>query len=121
MYGDSHSHVNGYSDDDMARMLAKARSNKVEIVVGVGNTLDSSEATIESSRRFSGLVPAVGIHPWFPTILDKETMERLRRLASQKEVAAIGEVGIDLVKQPLFEIETICGIQDIGREESGII
>jgi len=100
MYSDSHSHLDGYTDEQMATLLAEAKAREVEIVIGVGSDLDRSEATIEVARRFPGITVAVGIHPWWATPADLERGARLRQLLSQKEVAAIGEVGIDLEKNP---------------------
>lgn len=98
MYSDSHSHLQGYSDDQMACLVAEAEAKGVEIIVGVGSTLEISEATLELARRIPCVVPAVGMHPWWVTPAALESGARLRQLASQKEVAVIGEVGIDLEK-----------------------
>ncbi|MBI2953209.1 MAG: TatD family hydrolase [Chloroflexi bacterium] len=84
----------------MASMLAEAQAKGVEIIVGVGNNLDTSEAALDLARRTPRIVPAVGIHPWQVTASDLESDARLRQLFGQKEVVAIGEVGIDLEKDP---------------------
>lgn len=100
MYSDSHSHVDGYTDEQMAAVLAEAKAKGVETIIGVGTTLDTSEEGIQMARRFPAIVPTVGIHPWWAEAKDLNEGGRLKQLASQKEVAAIGEVGIDLEKNP---------------------
>ncbi|MDO8691462.1 MAG: TatD family hydrolase [Dehalococcoidia bacterium] len=100
MYSDSHAHMDGYTDDQMATVLADAKAKGVDIVVGVGTTLDQSQSTIEIARRFPVIVAAVGVHPWWASPADLEKQTLFRSLASQKGVVAIGEVGIDLEKNP---------------------
>lgn len=100
MYGDSHSHLDGLTDEQLKAILTEARACGVEIVMGVGTSLDSSEATVKIARRFPGIVASAGVHPWWGTPADLENGARLRDLATQKEVGAIGEIGVDLEKNP---------------------
>ncbi|MDP2659124.1 MAG: TatD family hydrolase [Dehalococcoidia bacterium] len=100
MYSDSHTHMDGYTDDQMATVLADAKAKGVDIVLGVGTTLDQSQATIEIARRFPVIIAAVGVHPWWASPADLEKQTLFRSLASQRGVVAIGEVGIDLEKNP---------------------
>lgn len=100
MYSDSHCHLDGYQEGQLASLLEAAGAQGVELVVGVGTTLETSENALDWSRRFPIIAPAVGVHPWWATPLDRETSGRLRQLASQKGVAAIGEVGVDLEREP---------------------
>lgn len=100
MYSDSHSHLDGYEEDQLASALAEARAKGVEMVVGVGTTLETSESTLTLSRRFPEIVPAVGLHPWWAIPLEEEATARLRQLAAQKEVVALGEIGVDLDREP---------------------
>ncbi|MDP2728591.1 MAG: TatD family hydrolase [Dehalococcoidia bacterium] len=100
MYSDSHSHINGYTESQLAVVMEEARAKGVGMVVGVGSNLEASMITIRISRLVPGLIPAVGVHPWWATPLDEEALAQLRQLATQKEVAAIGEVGIDLEREP---------------------
>ncbi len=100
MYSDSHAHVDGFTDHQMVAVLADAKAQGVDIVLGVGTTLDQSQSTIDISRRFPIIVPAVGVHPWWASPADLEKESLFRSLASEGNVRAIGEVGIDLVKNP---------------------
>lgn len=101
MYSDSHSHVDGYEEGQLTSILEAAKAQGVQMVVGVGTTLEASEITVGLSRRFAMIIPAVGMHPWWAILLDGGTSARLRQLASQKGVAAIGEVGIELELEPI--------------------
>jgi len=100
MYSDSHSHLDEHPEGQLASILEQAAAKAVELVVGVATTLEAAETTIDLSRRFPSIVPTVGIHPWMAIPLDVETSSKLRKLAGTKGVAAIGEVGIDLERQP---------------------
>lgn len=100
MYADSHCHLNGYADDVLTSLLANARANGVETFVAIAGNLDTSRENLELARRIPDVLPAVGIHPWHAAPLDVSASTSLKQLASQKGVVALGEVGIDLVRQP---------------------
>ncbi len=100
MYADSHCHLDDHPESQLKTMMDRAKAQGVELVVGVGTTIESSEATLQLSRRLPGIIPSAGVHPWWAVPLEGDTLARLRQLAGQKEVAAIGEVGVDLERQP---------------------
>lgn len=65
---------------------------------GVVSLLTPREPLLE------GQLYSVGIHPWAtPTLVDEDTFHELEHTASRREVVAIGECGVDLLKGgPLF-------------------
>lgn len=100
MYCDSHCHLDGYEEDQLVTLLENASNKEVEMIVGVGTTLEASEIATDLSRRFPNVVPAVGVHPWWAIPLEGEALATLKRLAGLKGVVAIGEVGIDSERYP---------------------
>ncbi len=100
MYSDAHLHIDAHPEAQLARILEECRASGVEIVVAVSSTLAAARATIDYARRFPMIIPHVGMHPWHVTPLDEATTSEMRRLAREKDVAGIGEIGIDLEKDP---------------------
>lgn len=88
----------------------------VRRIVNVGADMTSSHTTVELSKGFEFIYGAVGVHPdsagelvWYAQgpndkdyagiVKNEETcrknIEELRKLASEKKVVAIGEIGLD--------------------------
>jgi TatD DNase family protein len=103
MFTDSHVHLDRYTDEEVSRLLLRARQASVTRFLTVGVDLASSERAILLARQHPGLHAAVGLHPTFlhedfSAPIGQYT-ERLRALAQHSpEVVAIGEAGIDLVE-----------------------
>lgn len=95
MFSDSHTHVDGYSEDRLEQVLAGARAAGVELLVAASQHLESAARTVAIARRQPGVVPAVGIHPWNAVAIDDQLYRKLREQASAPEVVAISEIGLD--------------------------
>src|SRR5581483_5533610 len=103
MFADSHIHLDRYTDEEAAVLLARARQANVTHFLTVGVDLDSSEQAILLARQHSGLAAAVGLHPSYLADDFSSQMpryqERLCSLAQRStQVVAIGEAGIDLLE-----------------------
>ena len=57
------------------------------------------QSCINISKRFPQVVPCLGIHPWFISTADDNWQIELQNLLS-KNLAAIGEIGLDCWKNP---------------------
>lgn len=96
MIVDSHAHISTRKfDADRAEVLARAREAGLEAIVDVGCDLASSEASAALAAREPLVWAAVGVHPHEAKHWDAETPARLRALAAQERVVAIGEMGLD--------------------------
>lgn len=103
-YVDSHIHLDRYSDDDAAALLARAAQAGVEAFLTVGVDLPASRRAITLAERFGahyGVYAAVGLHPAFlasddPIPIDR-ALEQLRLVAqsARARIVAIGEIGLD--------------------------
>ena len=100
MFSDFHSHLDDYTPDKLKEVLDKASTEKVEIILGNGTTLDTSQQTINIAQHHQGVFAAVGIHPWQAIPPTKEVLKKLGEMAKQKGVAAIGEIGLDYARSP---------------------
>jgi TatD DNase family protein len=89
-------------------VLAQASAVGVTHILSVGTDLRSSAECVRLAARFPGVFAAVGIHPHDAAEFGPSALVELRRLASQPNVVAIGEIGLDNVRAtvppPLQEI-----------------
>ena len=104
MLFDSHAHINNESFDEEEReaLIAKIEASKVDYVMDIGFNPESSELAVKHANRLSWCYAAVGCHPHDTKDMDEEKLDRLRELAQEEKVRAIGEIGLDYywVKEP---------------------
>ena len=94
---DSHTHINndGYSEEERAQLIAAIEDSEVAYVMDVGFDLPSSERAVSDAALLSWCYAAVGVHPHDTKTMTEEIYEKIRRLAGQPKVQAIGEIGLD--------------------------
>ena len=94
---DAHAHL---TDARFARdreaVLSRADAAGVTRILAVGEDLSSSEAAVALARSSPLVRAAVGIHPHRANAFDEDSLPRLRELAGDEHVVAVGEIGIDL-------------------------
>ena len=94
---DSHTHINndGYSEEERAQLIAAIEDSEVAYVMDVGFDLPSSERAVSDAALLPWCYAAVGVHPHDTKTMTEEIYEKIRRLAWQPKVQAIGEIGLD--------------------------
>jgi len=97
---DAHSHLASYKPEEVQKILKRARAQRVELILAVGESLESSEMCINYAQQNEGVYAASAIHPWNAVLPTAEIQECLERLAKMRGVVVIGEVGLDFVKNP---------------------
>lgn len=96
MLFDSHAHLDdGRYDNDREQVILEAKQNKVEYILNVGSSLNSSIRSINLANKYEGIFASVGIHPHNAKDIDEDTIEILKSLTNNKKVVAIGEIGLD--------------------------
>lgn len=93
---DTHVHL----DDEQfcgqqADVIARAREAGVESLLAVGTTVASSEAVVRLAQEHPEVHAAVGIHPNHVAQAAVGDWERIRELAQEPRVVALGETGLD--------------------------
>jgi TatD DNase family protein len=91
---DSHCHLDAMGVD-VRQSLVDAAAVGVTRVVTVGDTLASSQWSVDTAAAHPGVAAAVGVHPNELGDLDESTWDGLAALAARPEVVAIGETGLD--------------------------
>jgi TatD DNase family protein len=93
---DSHCHLDSkVYHGRVEELLAEASSSGVHTVVNIGADLPSSEKSVQLAAQHEILYATVGIHPHDATTLNPSALSRLRELAAERKVVAIGEIGLD--------------------------
>jgi len=95
---DSHCHLDFEPlSNDLEGILRRARSAGIEKMVNIGSSLRSSEKSVKIAEQYPNIWATVGLHPHdADSILDFEgTMEKIKELAKNEKVVAIGEIGLD--------------------------
>ncbi len=106
---DSHAHV-AFSqfDEDREEVIDRARGAGVEGWIEVGTDIGSSKKAIELARQYGlrqplGVWATVGVHPSEAEGLNWLGWKKLWKLVKEKEVVAVGEVGVDLYRGGLWQ------------------
>ena len=97
---DCHTHLDTFTDAEVAGVLERAGCAGVGLVVSAGTTLASSARALQLSSSFPQLFAGVGIHPMDLTgALDENTYSRLADLASSTDkVLVVSEIGLDFME-----------------------
>ncbi len=96
MLVDTHAHLQWKNfNEDLGKVLARARDNKVGRILNVGFDLEGSVKGVKLAEQNEELYAAVGIHPHNASQLSPELIETLKELADNPKVVAIGEIGLD--------------------------
>ena len=93
---DTHAHYDSrqfHSDRD--QVLSALPGQGVELVVNPGCDLASSQTAVELAGRYPFVYAAVGVHPEDCGDWEDGHIDRLRALAAQPKVVAVGEIGLD--------------------------
>src|SRR3990167_8528469 len=93
---DVHCHLNFHAfDKDYDEVIKKAFGQGVEKIINVGTKIDSSQKAVELAKEYEDLFAIVGVHPHHADKLEDGWDKELEKLAKDKKVVAIGEIGLD--------------------------
>jgi len=93
---DTHCHLDfPQFDQDRNAVIQRAKDAGVEYFVNIGATLDSSIASCKLTRQYPAVYASVGVHPHDAGSFSQEVLDKIKELAVNKKVVAIGETGLD--------------------------
>lgn len=101
---DVHCHLNLHAfDNDWEEAAARAFKAGVTRIINVGTSIPSSRKAVELAQKFPYMYAIVGIHPHhadkadteFEGELQTDWLSALEKLAKDKKVVGIGEIGLD--------------------------
>lgn len=93
---DTHAHLDDRRlREDIPALLRRAKDVGVVGLITIGADEESSKNALDIARKYKNMWAAVGVHPHDAKSVDEGTMKRLEKLACDKNVVAIGEIGLD--------------------------
>ncbi|OGI26312.1 MAG: hypothetical protein A3J76_03540 [Candidatus Moranbacteria bacterium RBG_13_45_13] len=131
---DTHAHLDFPEfDEDREEVIRRAFDNGVKAIVNIGVDLERSRKSIEIAKKHEGVFASVGLHPDFFNKVKKEfsifnfqfsnnskikkLLNKLRKLARNQKVVAIGETGLDYFNHMN---EPVTGAQK-GNQKAGFL
>lgn len=94
---DTHAHLD--FDDfavDREHVIQRARDAGIGSIINIGINCETSEASIRLAQQYPNVYATVGIHPHeAQRERTSEHFARIRRLAQERKVVALGEIGLD--------------------------
>ncbi|WML36515.1 TatD family hydrolase [Clostridium sp. OS1-26] len=93
---DAHAHYDDEQfDEDRELIIEELRKNSVIGVLNCGASLKGSVDSVALADKYDFFYAAVGIHPEYADKLDGAVIDKLKELAKNDKVKAIGEIGLD--------------------------
>ncbi len=94
---DTHAHyANERFDGDREELIeSRLPAAGVELICEVGCDLRDISATLALIEKYPHIIGAVGMHPHTAEHMTEAMAEELIRIAGNKKIAAIGEIGLD--------------------------
>jgi TatD DNase family protein len=95
---DSHAHLDA-CDGPVSSLVERARAAGVTRVVTIGTGVESCRAALAIADAHEGVFAALGIDPHSAAGPEARRLDELRDLLDHPKVVAVGETGLDTVRQ----------------------
>ncbi len=96
MLVDTHCHLDFKRfDEDRPAVVARALEHGVRRIIVPAIDLDNCPTVLALAKAYPAVRAAIGVHPNSCVAWEGEWMDRVRRLAKDVGVVAIGEIGLD--------------------------
>lgn len=93
---DSHAHLlDERLVNNIPQILAEYPNNDVAMSIEIGCDMLSSEQAVALANKYDNIYATVGCHPFCAESITDNDIQKLAKLATDKKVVAIGEVGLD--------------------------
>ena len=92
---DSHAHLYNLDSTQLEETISCARKNDVKLIMNVSTSIYSCEIVLDQCKKYSELIPAIGISPFDVNNAEKQWENILKNIIKSSKVFAIGETGLD--------------------------
>jgi TatD DNase family protein len=94
---DTHAHLDDEKfDGDREQVLKRSFESGVEKIINIGADREGSLASVRLAREYENVYAAIGLHPHvFNEDSFSPDLDELEKMAEDKKVLAIGEIGLD--------------------------
>lgn len=90
---DTHAHLLFFENKE--ELINSMSEDGLEKVVNIGTTIQDSISGIELANKYSNVYTTVGIYPEYSLTTTKDDLDKLKQLAKEEKVVAVGEIGLD--------------------------
>jgi len=101
---DSHAHLDA-CEEPAATLLERARAAGVTRVVTIGTGIESCRAALAIADEHEGVFAALGVDPHQAASAEAGRLGELRELLRHPKAVAVGETGLDTVRQYATPLE----------------
>ncbi len=93
---DTHCHLDfKHFDEDRLEVIDRAREQGIGYLINVATDLNGSRQSLKLATDHDFIFATAGIHPHYALVTGKDELNRLREIAQDDKVIAIGEIGLD--------------------------
>jgi len=93
---DTHSHLNlDRFDNDRDAVIQRAAEAGVDMILDVGNDLETSRRAVKNSEKYDDVYATVGIHPHDASSMKEIDLSEIEKFLDHPKVVAVGEIGLD--------------------------
>ena len=90
MWVDTHAHLNlDRFDNDRDTVVHRADEAGVEMILDVGNDLETSRRAVKNSEKYDGIYAAVGIHPHDASSMKEIDLSEIEKFLDHPKVVAV--------------------------------
>ncbi|MBU0502007.1 MAG: TatD family hydrolase [Candidatus Margulisbacteria bacterium] len=97
MYIDTHAHLTfPQFKDDLGQVIERAKKAGLEAIINIALGNEALEQSLQIAQKYPGYVfTAFGLHPHEAKDCTNEIFDTTKKLAAQKKIIAVGEMGLD--------------------------
>jgi len=96
MYIDTHAHLFYPNfEEDLDEVIFRAKENNIDYILVPATDIKTSEEVIKLTEKYDMIYGAVGVHPHDTKNWDKSFIPKIEKLANNKKIVTIGEIGLD--------------------------
>ena len=91
---DTHAHLLMFNEK-ANEIIENMDIDNLQNIITIGTTVEDSKQSIEFAEKYDNIYVAVGIYPEFSKETTIDDLNEIEKLASNRKVVAIGEIGLD--------------------------
>lgn len=96
MIFETHAHYDDEAfTEDREAVFKRVTDSGVAYIMNVGSNMQSTEETLEFTRKYPFVYGAVGVHPSEADELNEALFARLQEIVKEEKILAVGEIGLD--------------------------
>lgn len=96
MFIDTHAHLFYPNfEGELDEVISRAKQNRIDYILVPATDLKTAEQVIELTKKYDMVYGAVGVHPHDTKDWDESLIPKIEKLANNKKIVAIGEIGLD--------------------------